>query len=338
MSIFDAASAHALRGLDPALLVRRPLPEQYPRPSYVDWKHHCPERDAWCTAVRNCQRIPSPDIMNIKEIVKGWIVSIQNSRKELKHRADGEPNIICNLPRRAALRRENHVPRGLAPPQLLRILIKIVLIQLVSPVSERLPHDGTNRSIVKMFVRTETFCYEISLPSARISSARFPPAYLACIVFAPPSEEEATVPMEPTMRVYFGLDPSFLDPDIERLTAFYLVFVDMRVVTGRGDLLPDIEAVKPIRGWGSEFSPCIDVAHTVNANVAKVSAPKCTALENLSWGQVGVEIGVVFTHIFHRFRSSVHGCRLLCSRGSQCCGTLSRESHLRAPFRYALQS
>ena len=57
--------------------------------------------------------------------------------------------------------------------------LKVSCRELVSPMEQRLPHDGTDASVIIRLAADETFGHKVGLPTALVTSDAVPPANLA---------------------------------------------------------------------------------------------------------------------------------------------------------------
>ena len=118
-----------------------------------------------------------------------------------------------------------------------------------------------------------------------------PPRNLSLVVLAPPSPEEAAVPLEPASYVVVVVDPTRRLPRLDVLARGDLELVRFGVVGWADEIARDVESGGP--GFG-QFAPvfCYCDAETPRAVGSEVGAPEGALVQDFGGRFVGREEGV----------------------------------------------
>ena len=92
-----------------------------------------------------------------------------------------------------------------------RILLKVFLSQLISPMLQSLSHHRTDPNVIPVTTSLDNLGDQIVLPSAFLSSTFGPPANLPFIILSPPTLVKPTIPLEPSIRI-LSIHPSRILP------------------------------------------------------------------------------------------------------------------------------
>ena len=106
----------------------------------------------------------------------------------------------------------------------LRILLKILLSQLISPMLQSLSNHRTDPKVIPITTSLDNLGDQIVFPSAFLSSTFGPPSNLSFIILSPPTLVKPTIPLKPSIRI-LSIHPSRILPLFQAGTTLDFVLV-----------------------------------------------------------------------------------------------------------------